>query len=99
MRKHGGNNSYGALKGKLTRHAHERVKDWQEEEIQKRLKEIEINKGRWGTLIDKLKIHDPEFDTWYESDSIPEFILWTGKDFEDILKVLRKRLKSVRTEK
>lgn len=92
-------NTYGALKGKLTKHYRENLVYWNEMEDDRKRKEIKVNQGRWDRAIERLKVSDPEFDTWYDTDAVPEEIIWTGEKFETILKILRKRLKSVRQEK
>lgn len=91
-------NTFGALKAKLTRHSNEYIKLWQEEEETRKNKEIQKNINRWTVAIAKLKEVDTNFDRWYDSEAIPEVIKWTGKDFEDILSVLRKRLRFVKKE-
>ena len=96
MRRRGGGNSFGALKGKLTRHANENIRKWEDEERSRKVKEIESNKSRFYRAIDRLRINDSEFDNWYDSNAVPEYIHWTGKEFEDVLKIMRKRLKSVK---
>lgn len=96
----GGQNTFGALKAKLTRHANEYIKEAQEQSDLQKRKEIDKNKIRWGNIIDKLKIEDKDFDDWYDNFSeIPDYIYWTGESFEVALKVLKKRLNKIRQEK
>ena len=92
-------NTYGALKGKLTKHYRENLVFWNELEGERKKREIDINKGRWFRAIERLKVSDPDFDNWYDTDEIPEEIKWIGESFESVLKTLRKRLKQVRQEK
>ena len=94
-----GNNSYGGLKGKLTRHYNEYIRECQERERERKEKEIKRNRRRWIRAIDKLKLNDKKFDEWYDSNAIPEEIKWIGDEFEKVLKVLRKRLRQIKQEK
>jgi len=95
----GGNNSFGYLKGKISRHANEYIREYQEDEDNKKRKEIETNKDRWYNVIEDLKIEDESFDNWYDnSPYIPDFISWLGEDFESVLSVLKTRLKFIRKE-
>lgn len=91
-------NTLGALKAKLTKHSNELVRKYQEEERNKKIKEIKKNKQRWIRAINKLKILDPYFDSWYESPEIPDIIKWTGEEFENVLKILRSRLREIKKE-
>jgi len=93
------NNSLGGLRGKLTRNFNIELNLIREEERSKKKKEIIRNKDRWVRAINKLKRTDINFDDWYDSSEIPEYIKWSGKDFEKIIRILRKRLKYIKTEK
>jgi len=90
-----GNNTYGALKGKLTRHHNERVREYEEE----RISEILRNKDRWFSVVEGLKEIDKDFDEWYDSDVIPEEIRWRGKEFEEVFYTVNERLILVKRSK
>lgn len=93
----GGQNTFGALKAKLTRHAREYMVEYREEEYFRKKKEIENNKDRWVKIIDKLKLEDVDFDDWYDNMSdIPDWITWTGESFEMVFVTLKKRLNKIR---
>lgn len=85
-------NSYGALKGKLTRHCIELAR---EESIERSF-EISRNKDRWFSVIEELKSIDNDFELWYNSKEIPDYIVWFGKEFEEIFYTTNERLILIR---
>jgi hypothetical protein len=87
-------NTLGALKGRLTKHYREWLKIYNDDKQQ----EIRENQGRWSAAIDELKSIDKNFDEWYDGDAIPDYILWTGEEFEMIFKIVSDRLEEKRNE-
>ena len=88
-------NSFGWLKGELTKHLLDNVKVWREIEYDRLSKEKDSNKEIFVLTRDRLKEIDSEFSEWFDK-TMPDTIYWSGEEFQKVLKVLWDRIEFIK---